>query len=53
VHDSKEFIPLVREAMNNINNKRISRVIANGSYDSIENFNLLSANNIDLVIKVR
>lgn len=50
VHDNRRLIPLVKQAMKNAS---IGKVIADGAYDSRNNFRFLSDNNIEPVIKVR
>ncbi len=50
VHDGRKLVPLVRQAMQNAN---VSKVIADGAYDSRKNFRFLADNNIEQVIKVR
>lgn len=50
VHDGKKLISLVKQAMKNAS---IGKVIADGAYDSRNNFRFLSDNNIEPVIKVR
>ena len=50
VHDGGRLKGLVREASENF---RVKRVLADGAYDSRENFTFLSDNNIKPVIRVR
>ena len=50
VHDGKKLIPLVKQAMQNTN---VSKVIADGAYDSRKNFRFLANNKIEPIIKVR
>ncbi len=50
VHDGRKLIPLVKQVMQNGN---VSRVIADGAYDSRKNFRFLADNDIKPVIKVR
>jgi len=50
VHDSKKLMPLVKQVMQNAN---VSKVIADGAYDSRKNFRFLADNKIESVIKVR
>lgn len=52
VHDGKKLIPLVKQVMQNAN-VSISKVIADGAYDSRKNFRFLSDNDIEPIIKVR
>ena len=50
VHDSRKLTPLVKRA---VENASVSRVIADGAYDSRKNFRFLADNRIEHVIKVR
>jgi hypothetical protein len=50
VHEGKVLKRLVKKAMKIV---RVGRVLADGAYDSRENFNFLSRNNIKPVIRVR
>jgi len=50
VHDGKRLKRLVNRAKENV---KVKRVLADGAYDSRENFNFLSDNNIKPVIRVR
>jgi hypothetical protein len=50
VHDGKKLKKLVKRASKNI---AIGKVIADGAYDSKDNFQFLSNNNIEPAIKVR
>ncbi len=50
VHDGKKLMPLVKQVMQNAN---VTKVIADGAYDSRKNFRFLSDNDIEPVIKVR
>lgn len=51
VHDGRKLIPLVKQVMKK--NVNVSKVIADGAYDSRKNFRFLADNNIESVIKVR
>jgi len=51
VHDGRKLIPLVKQVMKK--NVNVSKVIADGAYDSRNNFRFLADNNIESVIKVR
>jgi len=50
VHDGRRLKRLVKKASKNF---RVKRVLADGAYDSRENFTFLSDNNIKPVIRVR
>jgi len=50
VHDGKVLRRLVRGAMKSV---KVRRVLADGAYDSRDNFNLLSQSGIKPVIRVR
>jgi len=50
VHDGKRLKRLVKKASKNM---RVKRVLADGAYDSRDNFNFLSNNHIKPVIRVR
>ncbi len=50
VHDGKKLIPLVKQVMQKV---KVSKVIADGAYDSRKNFRFLADNNVEPVIKVR
>lgn len=50
VHDGKRLKRLVNRAKENV---KVKRVLADGAYDSRENFNFLSDSNIKPVIRVR
>jgi Transposase DDE domain. len=50
VHDGKVLRRLVRGAMKSV---KVRRVLADGAYDSRENFNFLSQSGIKPVIRVR
>lgn len=50
VHDGKRLKRLVKKAKENV---KVKRVLADGAYDSRENFRFLSDNNIKPVIRVR
>ena len=50
VHDSKKFIPMIKEISNNNN---ITKAYADKAYDSIVNFNLLDKLHIEPIISVR
>ena len=50
VHDGKRLKKLVKKASKNM---RVKRVLADGAYDSRDNFNFLSNNHIKPVIRVR
>lgn len=49
-HDSREFIPLIKEVSRK---KKIERVHGDAAYDSRKNFNLLADKGIDPAIKVK
>ena len=51
-HDRRFLIPLVRRAASTLPG-RIVRVLADGAYDSRENFDYLASQNIDAGIKLR
>lgn len=50
IHDGKRLKRLVKKASKNM---RVKRVLADGAYDSRDNFNFLSNNHIKPVIRVR
>jgi len=50
IHDGRKLMPLVKQAMDKFN---VSKVIADGAYDSRRNFRFLADNRIEPVIKVR
>ncbi len=49
VHDRKKFVPLIKE----ISNNNITKLYADKSYDSTNNFNLLDKLHIEPVIYIR
>lgn len=51
VHDGRKLVPLVKQAVQK--NLHISKVIADGAYDSRKNFRFLAHNDIEPIIKVR
>ena len=51
-HDRRYLVPLVREAASTLPG-RIVRVLADGAYDSRENFDFLRSQNIEAGIKLR
>lgn len=51
-HDRRYLIPLVREAANTLPG-RVVRVLADGAYDSRENFDFLASEGIEAGIKLR
>ncbi|MGB9167398.1 MAG: IS5 family transposase [Nitrososphaeraceae archaeon] len=50
VHDSKKFVPMIKEISNN---KNITKAYADKAYDSTVNFNLLDKLHIEPIISVR
>jgi transposase len=50
VHDGRKLVPLVKQAVQNFH---VSKVIADGAYDSRRNFRFLADNDIEPIIKVR
>ena len=45
--------PLIKQAKNNSNGKKIKAVYADGAYDSRENFNFLDKEEIEPIIRIR
>jgi IS5 family transposase len=51
VHDAEVFVPLVDQVLDR--GVKIKRVLADGEYDSRENFDFLASQGIDAAIKLR